>query len=301
LKVESGIFAQELLAVPYTLAPDGIGPAHRDPDIVSATTGAAIAEINFATLKLDMLDSNYTVRSHSLDGGKTWRNGSVRNSDISRLIRRDMTLVLSDKAIDRATRQPVAEGENRVVFPEIKAAPRAPKLFVNYSSPGSVVAGNWTFSTNNKSFEAIPAAGAEGHMVIEIARETDRRVFGEWGTIPAVGIPVAEVGANPRNGREVQQRITYQIRIAASDEGGVWTAPSPARRINVTGQLRTPNINPNRRTGEVNLRDTMEILLPVEGAAWETATRGRQVVASGTQIRITATDRKAASAIWTAN
>lgn len=214
----------------------------------------------------------YTPAAFSVDGGGTWR--AVRaemftDANFPRLLSRDMTLHVSNMALDSQTRRPPANA-TIITFARINGRPQAPRLALNYEigadSTGQT-AGYW-FLTERRGTTAV----TEG---IEVALLVNRAVDENgWGTFhttttdlsgapvaSSTGIHVTELSVSEqtlRNGRvrEVIRvvRTQYLIRTAPTESNGTFTAASAPRRITASSELRMPRLRINARSGAVRVR-----------------------------------------------
>ena len=257
--------------------------------VASPANGATGATINVDTGRL-VLDEGYRYAAFSLDGGARWRNGTIRNNDLSKMFNKGVTLHLSDKPVERANNNQPAEDAVIIRFPAIAARPKIRlQVFVNFFELRDITGatpGAWTLSSDKNAFVAIQG--------VEIARDLGKKQIGEWGTVGAEGIPVADIGL-AANGKQKATKMTYYVRIPGDDSSETIIPPGAMRKINVSGLTKAPSFKYNARKGIVAARDTATFT--VNGSEARQAEKEVEAMTGDRfEFWVTATARKPASA-----
>lgn len=279
----------------------------------------------------------FEVKSFSVDGGERWRAVNARTfvarNGMLPLLNKGGTILISDAAIDRATKKPATilepavtavttcSAENctpghdgcelvaakdpvfstTVSFPAISARPKADRVVINYLPLRDLTgrtSGRWTLSARGST----TALAANALNAIEIAVPTARngRALGEedgWNKIaPGTNVATSGMAVMELVGAR-PTRHSYFIRQAPSSTGGFTPASKPSR-IQASSELkalRAPRLNKQFQT---NLR--AGTIFSLNGAtARLQADRGLSpVVPAGQTLEIwtAATDKRPASA-----
>ena len=160
--------------------------------------------------------SNYSVRAYGTDGGNTWKDvksNVLSDSEFPRLLNKGLELQLSDKPVEKGTKQP-ADGAIMVIFEKINARPKAPRLSINYETGADntgLTAGEWVL-TERRGTTAVKS-GIET-ATTDDGKTPDGRGYGVFFEGETRGIAVEKLTG---------ERTTYLIRYAP-------TSDTPARR-----------------------------------------------------------------------
>jgi hypothetical protein len=170
----------------------------------------------------------------SIDGGRRWRAIKDDTFDLrwlQRLLKKDLTLHVSDKPINRKTKRHPTDAVI-VTFSTINKRPRAPRLVINYkiaADPIGETHGDWMLTERGGS-----TAVKESIRIMQLPSLG----YGQFFPGETNGIPVEPL----RDGKP--HRTPYLIRTAPqppTQPGGAYTAASRTRRINAMSQQRAPN------------------------------------------------------------
>jgi hypothetical protein len=187
----------------------------------------------------------YIIQSFSINGGERWRNVPSRGFDdtlLQRLLNRELTLSISDRTIDRTTRQPEA-GAVIVAFDRINGRHPRPRVGVNYlvgADQTGVTPGRWVVTERG-------VRDSTGRPVVEVMNGRDDLEIGAADInnrnrpIPPQRWGRFFVGCNGlRVHYEVcwPAHLVYFIRVAPTSHGSIHTAASrPVRlRTRLTGR-----------------------------------------------------------------
>ena len=198
-------------------------------------------EINL-TAETIAIPATYTSVAYSTDGGVKWKAAkpdTFSGVKFPKLLNKGMTLVLSDKPIDRVTRKP-EDGATVVTFAKIKERPPAPKMVINYAiaaDPTGGTPGEWVLTEKNG------AAAVKNGMEIGKAdaknknKTLDASGFGKF--YADRGIPVELLENN-----KVVKNV-YYIRIAPRDKDGdgAYTAAGKPKKVSAVSQQKAKNYN----------------------------------------------------------
>jgi hypothetical protein len=270
---------------------DGAGIDYSDDDIIIPGSESGFS-INLSKETITM-PSAFTIVSFSTDGGAKWKAAKARTFDVAKFpkfFNKDLTLHLSDKPIERATKKPPED--STVAFPKINKRPPVPKLVVNYligadNTGGS--SGDWVLSAKGGS-TAIKAGiqiGAPDWDKKE--RVVNSSGYGRFYEGSTVGIPVREA---PRKAF----KMAYFFRAEPKADGTVYTAASKAKRISVMSERKAPSYKVKKNIIKVKAGTSM---VTMEGDVTSFSNKGEVNVKNheGTiALWINATAKKPASA-----
>jgi hypothetical protein len=202
------------------------------------------------TLETIAIPEDYTVAAYSIDGGEKWKKAKYDTFSAAKFVKmlsKDMTLVLSNTAIDKETKKPGkdADGNNAVTvkFPLINKKPKFPKLVVNYlvsADPSGVSSGTWVMSekdVNKAVKEGIEVGAAAGRAV-------DENGYGIF--YDETGIPVPDA------------KKTYFVRTAPKKSGSTYTAASKPKRITIAAALKAPKYKVKAKAEKKNKDGTVK-------------------------------------------
>jgi M6 family metalloprotease-like protein len=230
---------RELSGIDY----EGV-PQIRVPGVPSDTTNFNaddfFLDLNTQTLTVP---NTFTIAAYSINGGTRWTaatNAKFTHAYISRLLRKDLTLVLSD-----TVGRPPPDTAIRVTFATVNRNTTRLRAAINFAldqDMTGITAGNWVLATNTKANAEILGTGIQiGRAIIlpngKPGKTVDASGFGQF--FNRRGIPVFEELINNR-----QHRETFFIRAAPSHVNGVFTAASQPRRIRARGVSKAPNLRP---------------------------------------------------------
>jgi hypothetical protein len=213
--------------------------------IVPGTTEGFSINLTQETIAIP---ASYSVVTFSIDGGQKWR--AVRADTFSaarfpRLFNKDLTLHISDKPINRATKKP-EEGAAIVTFPRINKRPAAPRLAVNYALDADTTGrtpGHWLLTDRGGT---TARRGSDIQIGLASGRMVDEKGFGQFFEAPNHGIPVLALeGARP-------VRTVYFVRLAPKPDGAAFVPASKSARIRVSSELRAPRVRINAREARTN-------------------------------------------------
>ncbi len=259
------------------------GIDYSQPDLIvpSDTEDSATINLHQETL---LLPEDYYIGSYSLDGGRKWKNGATPflSSKFPKLFSKDITLWLSNEAIEKTTKKPPKEAQ-MIKFPKILKRPKTPKLTINYA-----IAANEAYdSTLAISWENPPSmwvlAEKDGRTAIKkniqigVAAGTSGAVPDEFGfgwfyDGMKNGIPVMEL-----TGTKVM-KTAYVYRVAPTQNGSTYKAASKPRKIKASSELKPTKykVKPTRRNKDGTLKapaivklkaGSMVRLVPTSGEA----------------------------------
>jgi hypothetical protein len=199
--------------------------------LAALTTNPDASFIDLASERITIGVHGFTPAVFSIDGGQRWRAVGVGgiNAQLPRLLNRDMSLVLSDKA---PVRGQLPMDARRITFPQINGRPKLDRLQPHYG----IVQGSWVLSTRG----GTTAATQQGALALEIARPSasNARVPGVWEAAPA------GTTAIPALALTTARTTNFFVRTAPSVEGTganqVFTAASAPRRFAVRGFSKAP-------------------------------------------------------------
>jgi Leucine-rich repeat (LRR) protein len=289
----------------------GIDYSNEDNIIIEGTVTPA----GFINISLN-LNSEYIliptafnkVRSFSLDGGVKWRNVrdpmhiSGVDHSIDKYLRKDLDLHISNRFIDRKTKNP-GEGAVIVSFPTIKKRASAPRVTPNFAIGADntgATPGYWSLVNRSDARNPNATPLKDGYIITEIDPD---RAF-NWGQFfkgeNDYGIPVyprrlrIDYGAMGWLEYNYGKNIMYHVRTAPKHDSSGYTAASKSVRLRVANELNAPNYKVKDNT--ISVRSNTFVRLP-DGTVthYEVRTRGVPVV-SGMQVWQGATARRSASA-----
>ncbi|MCL2080934.1 MAG: InlB B-repeat-containing protein, partial [Oscillospiraceae bacterium] len=276
-------------------APDGPDPELSGIDYsgtdLTVPGSAGGFSINL-TKELFVKPETYTIVAFSIDGGKKWKAAKAdtfSDTKFNKLLNKDLELQLSDKAIEKTTKQP-GEGATIITFPKINKRPKMDKLVVNYvigADATGATTGEWVLTEKNgtTSLKADIEVGAANGKVVDA--NGYGKFFGSDGSTNGIGI-IPLTGAKPA-------KTPYFIRSAPkpADDNGAFTAASKAKRINVLGEQKAPNYKVNK--GVIKYKANTVIQQGGGAAAVQTA-KGEWDTEGEVTLWMAATAKKPASA-----
>ncbi len=176
--------------------------------------------------------SGYLVAAFSVNGGKTWKAGSLTQAAFVKLLDKDLELWLS-KTYSTKTKNPIGNGDSTeiIAFAKINKRPAAPRIVVNYVIGANLDGtGDFVLTATGKGADTqnawkenlqIATADAKGRIGPE--------GYGKFYDGQANGVPLAEMV----NGKIT--KAVYLVRLAPKEEGGLYTTASKPRKITVSG------------------------------------------------------------------
>ena len=184
--------------------------------------------------------STYTIVSYSINGGAKWKSAksyTFSETKFSNMLIRNMTLWLSDKPIDRQTKEPES-GATIVKFDKINKRQKSPSLSVKYvivESTSDKTERAWLLSPKDTMREEINSMKAVTETVeigiADSAKNTvDEKGFGKFRDSAANGISIKE----PSDKKD--QKSIYYIRYEPKKEGAIYTAASKPKKMIVSSQ-----------------------------------------------------------------
>ncbi len=206
------------------------------------------------------LPEGVSIAAYSLDGGTKWKTGSIgseEGADISKLLNKDMTLVLTtsyDKKAKGATAAvaEVKEGETVktaaveaatvITFPAIKARPKADKLVVNYlpfADTTGKTTGQWTLTAKEAEFSYDAVSGLQ----LSIAKEDKKTPLEieegkSWGYFKSdAGINIQALPSDEKVAKSV-----YLIRTEPKTGEGNWQPASKPYKVTATSEIKAPKM-----------------------------------------------------------
>jgi hypothetical protein len=199
----------------------------------------------FIDLQMETLSLPETYRpaAFSINNGAKWRPAGrhLSASNFPRLLNRGMTLLLSDRPVDRSTGLP-PDGADIVRFAQILERPAPPRLIVNYTVRAAVPdgaeypgRGHWALTEpgGTEPFD-VQIAGSDGSRI-------DESGFGMFFRNPdgeITGIPVAPgVEVNGRM-RVVRSVWFWRLPPLEIDPGELYQAAGRTRRVAATSERR---------------------------------------------------------------
>ena len=246
--------------------------------VLAEKTEETAAEINLTRETLDI--TGYRIQAYSIDGGFTWKAGSLNTAGFVKLLNKDTELWLCFKDYNSNAKKPQGSGDehNILAFPKINKRAPARKLVVNYAVGADLTgatAGGWGL-TERGSTDMI-REGIEVALAGSSGKTVDANGWGKF--YDGRGVPVRELTGT----KAVKTR--YFIRIAPAENDGVYTAASKPRRINVTSEQKPPKYKVNKgviklkagtyvsMNGQVSLHSVKSEITP-EGTVeiWQAAT-----------------------------
>jgi len=294
-KIAGLVFVLAMIATMFVVGSMAVSAAATPTDVINPSTVTNITATQISegydkqfiiNLQSETLTvpTGYKVESFSIGGGK-WRNvrkeftGTGDNAvEFQKMINRGMTLIVSNKAIDRATKQPEAD-DIRATFPTINRRPRAVKLAVNYAiayptvtdiNSAASAAGFWTIVSGTTpvigTSTEITVASADNAKAPDGVQwqklyDDDKDKFAKFGT-PTNTFEEVEYADNKfalvypvapeLNDSGKQTRTTFFVRTPATATGNAFTPASRFRRLQVRGVSRA--LNPSLKRGEIKLR-----------------------------------------------
>jgi hypothetical protein len=295
--------------IDYTPVADVIVPGR-----IGGRTGTIIDGFSInLTKETIQIPSTYRPLLFSIDDGQRWRavkDGMFSDDRFPRMLNRPMSLRISDREIDRSTRQP-QEGAQIVSFATIFGRAALPRLSVNFALGADLsgdTSGTWvltrqmlppnadrTLSKRELRALMVTVIEKEGMLIAEAdatRRQPNERGYGRFHGLngTANGIVVKPL---PSDNRVIKS--TYFIRIGAERRSDTdFRAASRPRRINIRGQGRAPNYR--IRDNVIRVRAGTGLLL---GGQLESFSDRTDVNVSGrsgeAELWINATARRAAT------
>ena len=204
------------------------------------------------------IPESYTIMAYSTDGGTKWKAAKpavFSAAKFNKLLNKELTLHLSDKAIEKETKQPPSDAVI-VKFPKIDKRPKITKLVVNYAIGDDITGeleGTWVLT--EKDGTSSVKAGMEVAVAAANRKTPDDNGFGRFigGNGTKEGIIVM-----PLTGTKVA-KTTYLIRNGPTPASGNITSgnitpASKFRRINVAGEQKAPKYKVNVKNGIIKLK-----------------------------------------------
>jgi len=195
-------------------------------------------EINLARETVTTPET-YTTVVYSIDGGAKWKpvKSALSAAKFGALFSKDLTLWLSDKAIERATKQPPKDAAI-VKFAKINARPKPQKLIANYEIAADKTGdtfGAWVLTEKGGTKavkDGVEIGVAEGKAV-------DGQGYGKFQTDG--GIAVTSV-----------KKTAYFLRTAPKKDSNTYTAASKPKKISVSGAQKAPKFRVKAKTEKKN-------------------------------------------------
>lgn len=188
-----------------------------------------------------------SIKAYSVDGGVKWKPykaDTFSDAKFTKLLNKELKLRLSDKDIDRNTKQP-EDGAQIVTFADINKRP-APKLVINYelkADDSGDTAGHWVLADKPPRGQKAKAFTEDIH--IGLPDSTNKKLDGNnWGTYTS--IPVMEM-----SGTKPEKRV-YLYRHAPKEEDGVYTPASKMKKVTATSRQKAPNYKVSK--GKINIK-----------------------------------------------
>ena len=233
--------------------------ANESTVIIPGRIGGEIApghSINLNTEAIIHADG-YTPVAFSVNGGDKWRatkTDTFSEAKFAKLLNKGLTLHISDKPIDKATKKPET-GAVIVTFAKINVRPAAPKMAVNYAldaDPTGKTPGFWLLVNKTDAKNPTPTAQRGAELQIGLAevvngkagKNVDGERFGQFFPAPNHGIPVlALTGDKP-------VRTTYFVRTAPKPDGAAFAPASRPARIRVSSELKATSYKPKAKAAK---------------------------------------------------
>ncbi|MCL2082303.1 MAG: InlB B-repeat-containing protein [Oscillospiraceae bacterium] len=241
------------------------------------------------------LPEGYTIKSYSVDGGNRWktikndqqnmghnknpfntRTSDKQKNNFAKILGKDLSLRLSDEAIEKGTKKPPANARI-LAFPNISKRAKFPKTQINYT-----YGADWTGKTSGKWLvlkkdgkALIPPRESKKELEVGISGADNKKVvnengFGKFWECGHEGDCSDDVfSATQCNGysvknKDITREISYFIRKApqehiAPDGSKTYTAASKIKRIlntNNVGSVKGIPKKPNYKSkaGAVKLK-----------------------------------------------
>jgi hypothetical protein len=181
------------------------------------------------------MPSGYSIKAYSTNGGTKWRNVAGKpfdNAMLQKLLNKNLTLHLSDKPINKKTKEP-AEDAEVITFAGINKRPKAPKLTVNYAIRADETGetpGQWVL-TEKGGTDAVRAEIQIGAADSKRKnRVTDRRHFGHFYSVNGICVKELE-GEKP-------EKTAYLLRTAPVQDDETYTAASKPRKVTALSESK---------------------------------------------------------------
>ena len=207
-------------------------------------TGSNNGSINL-TKETITLPYNYIIKAYSVDGGEKWKavkddpGSQVKfKASFSKLLSKDLKLSLSNKDIDKNTKQPESNA-TIIAFPIIKKRQSPPKVEVNYAigaDKTGKTAGDWLLTNKDATSTNYGKAVKDGIEIAETkdnkGKEPNASGYGRFAQGENNGISVKNFDVYSK---KVIKTI-YFVRTAPTNVGGEYIAASKPLKITVSGE-----------------------------------------------------------------
>lgn len=201
--------------------------------------GAQTDEI-YLNMTTEKLVSAFSYNGYSINGGKTWKEGKIKDKEFEKLFNSGFSLVLTDK-YDKKTKKPTEEAVF-YYFDKVEKRPSTKPFKVNYSlysDKYGVTNGQWTLTFNRQVADMtryeIGEATSDGKKI-------GKNGYGLWPDKDGVWVPSS--GADGKT-----KSITYYYRTIASEVCGA----SKVKKIKVSTAVKAPKLKVNYKTETVVL------------------------------------------------
>jgi len=261
----------------------------------ATTDPRAIINLTVETLILN----DFTIQAYSIDGGVTWKEGTLTQAMFVKLLDKDLELWLCYKDYNKKAKKPQGSGDdhNVIAFPKINKRPIVPTLVINYSIGADIAdeTGDFLLTTKNGT-EAVKEDIQIGVMDTA-SKKLDENGYGKFYDGTTNGVPLKELTSGKIT------KTLYFIRTAPKHDGSIYTAASKPKKITVYGVRKPTNykVNYNKEIIKLNKNDSYSI---DGGKSFITVTAVRSIyldlselITSGApvQIKRSATAKRAAT------
>jgi len=181
----------------------------------------------------------YTTVVYSTDGGTIWKpaRDALSAAKFNKLFTKDITLWLSDRPVEKATKQPPKDA-TIVKFAKINKRPKVPALLINYEIAASKTGetlGEWVF-TEKGGTKAVKDGIQIG---VAAGKAVDGQGYGQFRA--SGGIAVTET-----------KKTVYFLRTAPSKKGAEYTAANKPKKISAVGVQKAPKFKVKAKVEKKN-------------------------------------------------
>ncbi|MCL2082620.1 MAG: hypothetical protein FWH04_05220 [Oscillospiraceae bacterium] len=231
-------------SIPSLVTATPVKDSTQSGDANTYDEGSAVIDLAAETVSTP---SGFTVAAFSLDAGAKWQNGASFN--LGKLLAKDLTLMLSDKEVDKKTAKPIAgkaesgsdpavDGATIIAFPKINGRPKAAKLAINYAiydDSTSITTGQWILS-EKKATVAADVSGLQIAVAAADKKNPDGNGYGRFKDGQGINVMPTEEGQKP-------VKTIYLIRVApVGGNDGSAQAAGASYKVTASGQLAQPKL-----------------------------------------------------------
>lgn len=202
---------------------------------------------------------NYIIKAYSVDGGKKWLNITTDTAifcdeTFPKLLSKDLTLWLSNKAIDTKTKT-LEDNAQIIKFDKINKRPKTPSLSVNYEVLADKQK-NWdnkwtlTDKNGNKVQNNIEITGLDWSE----PKLSDAGWY-DSGDIITKGEDLYYIEDG------YKKTIPYAYRLAPTQQGSTYTAGSKGKKISVKRMPTEPNYKVDTKTKTIKVKSGTSVIV----------------------------------------